>query len=68
MNILLVTNMYPCKDAPTYGIFVKEQEEAICKEYPEVHYTTFFIDGRHKKSEYIKAIFQINKLIKRNTS
>lgn len=66
MNILLVTNMYPCKDAPTYGIFVKEQEEAICNEYPEVHYTTFFIDGRHKKSEYIKAIFQINKLIKRN--
>ena len=33
MKILLVTNMYPSVNAPTYGIFVKEQEIAVCKEY-----------------------------------
>lgn len=64
MNILLITNMYPCADALTYGIFVKEQENAICKEYPNVHYTVEFIDGRYNKSEYIKSIFKIRKLIK----
>lgn len=64
MNILLVTNMYPCADAPAYGIFVKEQENAVCKEYPDVHYTIAFIDGRYSKKEYIKSIFKIHKLIK----
>ena len=54
MKILLVTNMYPCDNASTYGIFVKEQKDAICKEYSNIHYTVAFIDGRHNKSEYIK--------------
>ena len=44
MKILLVTNMYPSVNAPTYGIFVKEQEIAVCKEYPDVEYTIAFID------------------------
>lgn len=64
MKILLVTNMYPCDNASTYGIFVKEQKDAICKEYSNIHYTVAFIDGRHNKSEYIKSIFKIRKLIK----
>ena len=29
-----------------------------------IHYTVAFIDGRHNKSEYIKSIFKIRKLIK----
>lgn len=64
MNILLVTNMYPCPDAPTYGIFVKEQENAVCNEYPNVHYTIAFINGKFSKKEYITSIFKIRKLIK----
>ena len=29
MRILYVTNMYPCDTNPNYGIFVKEQIDAI---------------------------------------
>lgn len=64
MNILLVTNMYPCDDAPAYGIFVKEQENAVCNEYPNIHYTIAFINGRFSKKEYITSIFRIRKLIR----
>lgn len=63
MKILLVTNMYPCTENPTYGIFVQEQERAISQEYPDVRYTVAFINGRHGKNEYIKSIFKIRKLI-----
>lgn len=66
MKILLVTNMYPSGDMPFYGIFVKEQENAICKEYPNVHYTIAYINGKNKKYEYLTSIFKIRKLIKRN--
>lgn len=66
MKILLVTNMYPSVKAPTYGIFVKEQEIALCKEYPDVEYTIAFIDGKSSKKEYISSIFKIHRLIKEN--
>lgn len=67
MKILLVTNMYPSVNAPTYGIFVKEQEIAVCKEYPDVEYTIAFIDGSKSKKEYINSIFRIHRLIKENS-
>lgn len=66
MEVLLVTNMYPNTDSPVYGVFVEEQEKAICKEYPNVHYTTVFINGKHNRFEYIKSIFKIRRLIKKN--
>ena len=55
--------MYPCTENPTYGIFVQEQESAIKQEFPNIHYTIAFVNGRHGKSEYIKSIFKIRKLI-----
>lgn len=64
MKILLVTNMYPCDDAPSYGIFVKEQEKALSKVYPNIQFTIAFIDARYSKVEYIKSVFKINRLIK----
>lgn len=67
MKVLLVTNMYPCTENPTYGIFVQEQERAITHEYPNVHYTVVFINGRQDKSEYIKSIFKIRTLINKQS-
>lgn len=55
--------MYPCPNNPTYGIFVKEQEDALTKEYPSVKYTIFYIDGKKSKFEYLKSIYQIHNLI-----
>lgn len=66
MKVLLVTNMYPTPETPYYGIFVKEQMEAICKVHKEVSYTVFFIDGRKSQKEYLKSIFAIHKLINKN--
>lgn len=66
MKVLIVTNMYPTPQAPYYGIFVKEQMEAICKVHKDVSFTVFFIDGRKSKMEYIKSIFAIHKLINEN--
>lgn len=66
MKVLLVTNMYPTPETPYYGIFVKEQMEAICKVHKNVSYTVFFIDGRNSKMEYLKSIFTIHKLINKN--
>ncbi|MFV0584440.1 MAG: glycosyltransferase [Parabacteroides gordonii] len=66
MKVLLVTNMYPTPETPYYGIFVKEQMEAICKVHKDVFYTIFFIDGRNSKMEYLKSISKIHKLINKS--
>ena len=35
MKVLVVTNMYPNKKLPYYGIFVKEQQQALSKDHPD---------------------------------
>jgi glycosyltransferase involved in cell wall biosynthesis len=65
-NILYITNMFPTEGNPFFGIFIKEQIEAIKKDFlfkEEV----YLINGLHKsKFEYIKSIFILPYLIKRN--
>lgn len=65
MKILLVTNMYPTECTPYYGIFVKEQEEAITNEYADVEYDVEFIDARKNKFAYVSSFFRIAKKINR---
>ncbi len=62
MKILYITNMYPYKEYPYYGIFVKEQIEAIEK-IENIDYKIYFIEGYKGKFEYFKSIFLINSLI-----
>ena len=38
MKILFVTNCYPIATRPTYGIFVKEQIEALTSRYDDIDY------------------------------
>lgn len=62
MKILHITNNYPTKDHPIYGIFVKEQIESLTNQgiYNEV----FFINGRERgKSEYIKSVYLLKKFL-----
>ena len=63
MKVLLVTNMYPSEESPYYGIFVKEQENAVSKVFPDVDYTVCFIDGRKGLKEYLKSISAIHRLL-----
>lgn len=66
MKILLVTNMYPTSDRPNYGIFVKEQVEAVKSCFPDVEYDVYYIEGQSSKMSYVKSIFKINRSINRN--
>ena len=45
LKVLLVTNMYPIENNPYYGIFVKEQIDAIMSLHPNVEYEVYFIKG-----------------------
>ncbi|WP_439483344.1 glycosyltransferase family 4 protein [Cyclobacterium plantarum] len=59
MKILVVTNMYPTPNYPTFGIFIKEQIEDVQKEM-DLEADIYLIDGTHRgKLEYLKSIFTI---------
>ena len=64
MKVLYVTNMYPNEKDPYYGIFVKEQIEAINR-VSQIEDTIFVIDGKNGIQEYLKSIIKIRKLVKK---
>jgi len=55
--------MWPIKQAPYYGIFVKEQVEALKKYHPEINNKVYFINGKKSKLNYLWSIFKINWLL-----
>lgn len=63
MRILIVTNMYPTEDTPFYGIFVKEQMNAMTHQHPDVEYDVHFVDGRTNKLNYLKSIREVDRRI-----
>ncbi len=63
MKILIVTNMYPTDDRPAYGIFVKEQVEAVENRYKDVEYTIYYINTAAGNIAYLKSIAEINRMI-----
>lgn len=63
MKVLHITNNYPTKNYPIYGIFVKEQIESLCK--AGIDNEVFFINGiENGKNEYLKSIFHLRKFLK----
>ncbi|MCO4293681.1 glycosyltransferase family 4 protein [Solitalea sp. MAHUQ-68] len=62
MKILFITNMYPTKDHIYQGIHVKEQIEYLSQTQIFDH-EIYIINGKASKLNYLKSIFQINKLI-----
>lgn len=65
MKVLIISNMYPTKSFPYYGIFVKEQIEAIHKYYPDISFRIYNIRGNINKLEYIKSLYKIYQIIER---
>ena len=57
MKVLVLTNMFPTTDKPTWGIFVQEQVEVLRKEGVDID--VFFVDGSKHKLNYLWGIFRL---------
>lgn len=64
MKILYVTNMYPSKEDPTYGIFVKEQINAI-ERVADIDKAIYVIDGKKGITEYLRSVPKIRNIIQK---
>lgn len=56
MNILIVTNMYPTPEMPSFGTFVHDQVQALRKEGVSVD--VLFFNGRESTWNYVWAFFR----------
>jgi len=66
MKILHITNNYPTKKYPAFGIFVKEQIESLAKK--GIDSDVFFINGRERgKIEYVRSIVKLHHYIKKKS-
>ena len=65
MKVLYITNMFPNKRDITYGVFVKEQIDAVEK-IEKIEKDIYVIEGKRGFVEYIRSIFIIPKLIAAN--
>jgi teichuronic acid biosynthesis glycosyltransferase TuaC len=57
MRILIVTNMYPLPEDPSYGVFIAEQVESLRAAGATVD--VLFINGRHNPLAYFTAVFRL---------
>ena len=57
MKVLVLTNMYPSKDRPYFGIFIEEQVASLKKEGIEID--VLFVDGAKSKLNYLWGIFRL---------
>ena len=65
MKVLHLTNNFPTKQNPIFGIFVKEQIDSLIK--VGINCEVFFINGREKgKIEYFIQIIKLSKLLVKN--
>jgi len=57
MKVLVLTNMYPSKDRPYFGIFIEEQVASLRKEGVEVD--VLFVNGLRNKLNYLWGVFRL---------
>lgn len=63
MKVLYITNMFPYEGNEAYGVFVKEQIDAI-NQHHRIDYDLFVIRGWENKLNYFKSIFAIRNQIR----
>lgn len=63
MRILMATNMYPMKDRPSYGIFVKRQVDAIRALGHDIE--ALFINGSKYKTVYLSGFPRLARSVSR---
>ena len=66
LSILVVTNMYPTAEAPTYGSFVAEQVEALRALDDVDKVEVLFLDGRSSALNYLRGVRELRKTMARN--
>ncbi len=59
MRVLVITNMYPRDENPSYGIFVAEQLRSL--RGAGVEADLYFIEGYRKRAAYLKAIPELRR-------
>lgn len=65
MKILHITNNYPTKKFPIFGIFVKEQIESLNNE--GIESDIFFVNARENgKLEYLRSLSSLSKKLRNN--
>jgi teichuronic acid biosynthesis glycosyltransferase TuaC len=57
MKILVVTNMYPTAEHPSFGCFVKSQVESLEKK--GIAIDVIFVNGRASRLNYLKGMWQV---------
>ncbi|MGH2906069.1 MAG: glycosyltransferase [Solirubrobacterales bacterium] len=62
MRVLIVTNMYPSRERPEFGVFVRDQLEALCR-IDGVEAELFAFEGGGKRA-YWRAIGKLKRHLK----
>lgn len=65
MRVLVVTAMYPTREKPTGGIFVKEQVESLREAGVDVD--IFVFDGNGSAKNYLKAGFTLRDILSKQS-
>ena len=63
---LVVTNLYPSDDRPSWGTFVKEQVESLRSRCPELAVDVLVVEGYRSKLEYFRAMFRVPRIVTRD--
>jgi len=61
-RVLLVTNMWPNPEDPSYGCFVSTQMESLRP--LGVEYDVLFINGRQSRWNYARAVFELRRRLR----
>jgi teichuronic acid biosynthesis glycosyltransferase TuaC len=64
LRTLVVTNMWPTEADPSYGSFVRDQMESLRS--LGIEYDVLFIDGRLSRWNYLRAIPELHRRLRRN--
>jgi glycosyltransferase involved in cell wall biosynthesis len=62
LKVLVVTNMWPSDDDPSYGSFVQDQMESLRS--IGVDYEVFFVNGRASRLNYARGIRDLKKCLR----
>ena len=62
LRVLVVTNMYPTPEDPSYGAFVANQVHSLSRAGVDV--VVEFVDGRHSVSAYLRAPLGIRRRVR----
>jgi glycosyltransferase involved in cell wall biosynthesis len=65
MKVLIMTPIYPTPERPAIGTFVRTQAESLRQAGVEIE--VFHLNGRFRKWNYPKAVFQLRRRLRNNS-